>query len=333
MCRANGQSWIDRLASGQGAQVWRAVAEQWLQGGDAQEEGLWQALAAMGDPSQILALVPAGLGAMDLKEPAEILVRLEALLPDPQDRQRAGATLLGELACRHSERACTAWEAWNARSPLVWSTELIDRGREVLGRLAPQRIEEIAASIEGPSTRAALRVVALEARCTSEAASAALAELRSMPDGPEKLHWSLRYLTARPAEPQEEVRRQVIAAGRYLHTIGFTAEVRDIAGWLDLVARHLPDQISSQLDCVLWSPAFTPEKVLSLADAATQDMILELLLERAERCAAALSATEAEGFVLRKNLMIRATCRLCEITGSLEGLDSRRHEAPAGGGG
>ena len=39
----------------------------------------------------------------------------------------------------------------------------------------------------------------------------------------------------------------------------------------------LPDQISSQLDCVLWSPELTPEKVLTLADAATQEVILDLL--------------------------------------------------------
>ncbi len=313
-------AWIDRLASGQGTQVWRAVAEAWLRQDDPLAPGLWNALAALGEPSQILAFVPIGLGAMDLKEPVEILLRLEALLSDPLDRQRAGATLLGKLACQHPERACAAWEEWSARSPFDWSTELLDRGRKVVSRLEPQRIEQIVASIEDPSVRAALRVVVLETRRTAEAASTALTELRNVPDGPVKLHWSLRYLSARPVKPEYEVRRQVIATGRYLHAIGFTAEILDVTRWLDLVALHLPDQISNQLDCVLWSPAFTPERVLSLAGAATQEVILNLLLERAERCAAALSATEAEGFVLRKNLMIRATCRLCELTGSLNGL-------------
>jgi len=313
--------WIDRLAPKQATQVWRAVSEAWLRRDDPLAPELWRSLANLGDPSQILAFVPVGLGAKDLREPAEVLLRLEALLPDLQDRQWAGATLLGKLACRHPERACTAWEEWSNRSPPVWSMELIDLEREVLGRLAPQRIEEIAASIEDPSARAALRVVVLEARRTSDAAAAALTELRGVPDGPEKLHWSLRYLAGCPEEPKDEIRRQVIAVGHYLHAIGFTAEIRDVTRWLDLVARHLPDQISNQLDCVLWSQAFTPEKVLSLADAATQEVILELLLERAERCAAALSATEAEGFVLRKDLMIRAACRLCEMSRSLKGLD------------
>jgi len=313
-------AWIDRLAPKQAAQVWRAVAEAWLRRDDSLAPELWQTLAALDDPTQILAFAPAGLGAMDLKEPVQVLLRLEALLPDPLDRQLAGATLLGKLACRHPERACAAWEEWSARSPLDWSTELIDRGRKVLGRLEPQRLEEIVAAIEDPSARAALRVVVLEARRTAEAASTALAELRNVPDGPVKLHWSLRYLSARPVEPEDEVRRQVIATGRYLHAIGFTAEILDLARWLDLVALHLPDQISDQLDCVLWSPAFTPEKVLSLAGAATQEVILNLLLKRAERCAAALATTEAEGFVLRKDLMIRATCRLCELTRSLESL-------------
>ncbi len=312
--------WIDRLAPKQATQVWRAVSEAWPRRNDPLAPELWQALAALRDPSEILAFAPAALGAMDLKEPAEILLRLEALLPDLQDRQRAGATLLGELARRHPEKACATWEEWSARILLVWSAELIDRGREVLGRFAPQRVEEIAASIKDPSARAALRVVVLEARRTSEAAAAALTELRGVPDGPEKLHWSLRYLAGRPEEPQDEIQRQVIAVGHYLHAIGFTAEIRDLTRWLDLVARHLPNQISNQLDCVLWSPAFTSEKVLSLADAATQEVILELLLERAERCAAALSTTEAEGFVLRKDLMIRSACRLCELTRRLDGL-------------
>lgn len=313
-------AWIDRLAPTQATQVWRAVAEAWLRRDDPLAPELWTALEALGDPSQILAFVPAGLGTKNLKEPEQVLLRQEALLPDPRDRQLAGATLLGELALRHPERACAAWEAWSTRSPLDWSTELIDRGREVLGRMDPQRLGEIAASIEDPSARAALRVVVLENQRTAEAASTALAELRNVPDGPVKLHWSLRYLAARSSKPQDEVGRQVLAAGRYLHAIGFTADVHDLARWLDLVALHLPNQTSDQLDAVLWSPAFTPEKVLPLADAASQKRILELLLERAERCAAALSATEAEGFVLRKNLMIRAACRLCEVTRSLEGL-------------
>jgi hypothetical protein len=314
--------WIDRLAPGQAAQVWRAIAEGWMQRHNPYEAELWQALEAIGEPSQILAFAPAGLGAMDLETPGEILQRLEALLPDPRDRRYAGATLLGRFALRHPERACAAWEAWSTRLPLVWSTELIERGREVLGRLTPQHIEEIAASIDDSRARAELRVVVLEARRSSEAASPALAELRSVPDGPGKLHWILRYLTARPAGPQDEVRRQIIAVGRHLHAIGFTAEVRDLARWLDLVALHLPDQIRAQLDAVLWSPELTAERVCALADAVTHPGILYLLIERAEPCAAAVSPTEAEGFKLRKNLLTRATCRHCVLTESLETLQS-----------
>lgn len=310
--------WIERLVPDQASRIWRAVAEGWLRRGDPLAPELWQALAALGDSSQILAFAPAGLGAMDLPAPGEILQRLEALLPDLQDRQRAGASLLGHFARKHPARACIAWEEWSSQSPLIWSTELIDRGSEVLGRLTSQRIEEIAASIADPSVRAALRVVVLEARHTSEAAEAALAELRNVPDSPGKLHWSLRYLTARPAEPHDLVRRQVIAIGRHLHVIGFTTEIHDLARWLDLVALHLKDQISAQLDAVLWSPELTPENVLALADAVTQPKILDLLLERAERSAAALAPTEAEGFTFRKNLLIRATCRRCVLSESLE---------------
>ncbi|HSK79198.1 MAG TPA: hypothetical protein VLQ45_22280, partial [Thermoanaerobaculia bacterium] len=310
--------WIGRLASGRAAEVWRAVAERWLDKGDLREEGLWQTLHAIGDPAQVLALAPARLGARDLEDPAKILRRLDGLLPDRPDRQLAGATLLGELARRDPEKACSAWDGWSARSPLVWSAELIDRGREIFGHWAPQRIEEVAASIMASSARAALRVVVLETRRTPEAAAAALAELQSLPDGSGKLHWSLRYLTARSQEPQDEVRRQVIAVSRYLHEIRFSANAHDLARWLDLVALHLPDRIGSQLDAVLWSPELTPKKVSALADALTCPETLDLLIDRAERTAAALSPSEAEGFVLRKDLLIRATCRRSVLTQSLE---------------
>jgi hypothetical protein len=319
---AQWEEWIGRLAPLQASGVWRAVAEAWLrQRRDPCAPELWQALSALKDhPSEILAFVPGGLGAMDLKAPAEIIQHLEDLLPDSQSRGSAIAVLLGQLALRDPELACASWEDWSAHAQLVWSPELVDDGREVLGYLEPQRIEEISTSIDDPSARAALRVIVLEARRTSEAATAALAELRAVPDGPAKLHWSLRYLTARPAESLNEVRGQVLAVGRYLHAIGFAADARDLARWLDLVALYLPEQIRSQLDSVLWSPELTPEKALTLADAATQEALLDLLLERVERCAASLSPTEADGFILRKNLMIRATCRLCEITRRLECL-------------
>lgn len=321
--QARWTEWAGRLTSTQVAQIWRAVAEGWLQRGHAEAVGLWQALEAIREPSLIVGLAPAGLGALNLERPAEILRRLEALLPDPLDRQRAGATLLGELARqspKQAERACAAWEEWSTHSALAWSADLVDRGRGVLGRLNAQRIEEIAASLQDPSAYTALRVVVLEARRTSEAAAAALDSLRNVPDGPEKLHWSLRYLSARPAKPQEEIRRQVLAAGRYLQAIGFAAEIRDLARWLDLVALHLPQQLGPQLDAVLWSTALLENRVPALAEAATQTTVLDLLIERAERTAAALSSTEAEGFALRKDLLIRAACRRCVLTRSLDGL-------------
>jgi hypothetical protein len=257
---------------------------------------------------------------MDLSDPEEILRRLESLLPDPLDRQRAGAVFLGWWARRHPDGACAAWEAWSTRSIPAWSPELIDSARNVVGLLEPSRIEEIAASIQDPATRVALRVVVLEARCTPEAASAALAELRNLPDGPGKLHRSLRYLTARPAEPKDEVRRQIIAVGRHLHAIGFAATLSDLARWLNLVALHLSDQLGAQLDAVLGSPGLTSDDVVFLIEALTHPEPLALLLGRAERCAAALCSTEVEGFVFRKLLLILATCRHCVLTRSRDAL-------------
>lgn len=312
--------WIGRLAPGRAAQVWRAVAEGWLRRGDPLAPELWSALAAVGEVSGVLAFAPAGLAAMSPEDPAEILRRLEALIPDPLDRQRAGATFLGELACRHPEQACAAWEEWSARSAIAGSAELIDRMGGVLGRLEARRVEEIAASIQDPSARAALRVVVLEARPGPEAASMALAALGGVPDGPTKLHWSLRYLGARPPEPKEEMVRQITAVGRYLHAIGFAAEARDLARWLDRVALHLPEQLGAQLDAVLWSTALTEDRVLALAETATQTEVLDLLVERAERTAAALAVTEAAGFALRKELLIRAISRRCILARSPDGL-------------
>jgi hypothetical protein len=312
--------WIERLAPGRAAQVWQALAEGWLRRGEAQAPELWQALKALDSPAEILAFAPARLGNLNLEAPREILARLNALLPDPRDRQQAAAILLGQLAGKHPERARATWETWSIAYPTAWSAELIDLGRQVIRLLPARRIDEIDAALEDPTARAALRIIVLEARSDTETMSAALAALRGVPDGLAKLHWSLRFLTARPAQTRDEIRRQIVAAGGYLHAIRFAADILDIARWLDLVARFLPDDLESQLDCVLWSPCLTAETVPILADMATQAAIPSLLLERAERSAAALSPTEAEGFALRRELLIRAACRLCELTRCIDEL-------------
>lgn len=312
--------WIRRFAPGQEGEIRLALANRWLQADDALSPGLWQALEALGNPAQVMAIAPRGLAGLRPADPQEVLERLGSLLPGTTRRQEAGAAFLGCLAKHEPARAVAAWEAWTARERPDWAPKIIQAAAGILGRLSSPQIEEIAAAIQDPAALAALRVAVLGSCATEETAAAALKALTVMPDHEDKLHWSLRYLTALPQEPSAEVRRQVVIVGEHLHSIGYAADGEELARYLDLVAVFLLGEMRTRLESVVWSYGLRPETLLRIARATRQPAVALHLLEKAERYAATVSESEQSGFELRKQLLIAAACRYIELTKELKVL-------------
>lgn len=301
--------------------IHQAIAAAWLDRGNPHSPGLWSALKAVSDPRLLLEIAPEALAALTFDDPHAILERLGALFGNEDEvRRLALATFLGCLARAHSELALAAWEHWVANEAVPWSAQLIEAGHEVIGRLEPNRLEYLCAEIEDPTARAALRVVDLEHRRDDDRAAAALTAVGEIPDGPERLHWSLRYVAARPCEPLGKVRNQVGAIAGFLYEMRYEAPAGDLRLFLDLVSRFREDELKAHLESVVWSPASRPDTLLTLVRETACEKVADLLLEGAERYAAAVSPSAAEGFQLRKELLIRAASRLCLLRQSTRDL-------------
>ena len=318
--------WIARLSPepAEAARVWAAVAGSWLDRGETRVAGLWEALAQVGD-RDLLRELAARLGRLDQGNIEgnidETLTKLTALFgEDAPARWQAVALYLGRQTRRRPERAVTAWERWVDSEPIDWTVDLVESCREVLKQLSPARIETFFSRLENPEARAALRVADLEARPDGRRTAAALEAAGRIPAGPAKLHWSLRYLEARPSHPENEVRGQVGAVAAYLYELRYGAAAGDLRRFLDLAAWSYPKELGRLIEDVAWSPASRPETLLTLASETRQETVAAQLLEHAERFAAAVSLTEAEGFKLRGELIRRMACRLCLLRQDLQGL-------------
>lgn len=312
---------IPRLAPAQedADLVWQALAAAWLDRGDIQAPGLWRALAEIRDPHRILEVAPEHLADLGPEDPEEVLDKLRPLLGAEEDvRRRAVSLFLGRLAESRPEEALAAWEGWTKSEAIPWSAALVEACRGILVRLDPDRLEELCASIDDVSARAALRIVNLESRPDERRAASALAVLQEAAD--DGLHWSLRYVASAP-EPEGELPRKLGSIAGYLYELRYEAPPRDLRLFLDLVARLRPDELKAHLEGVVWSPASRPETLLTLASETESERLAELLLENTERYAAAVAPTAVEGFQLRKDLLIRIAARLCSFRGNTEILD------------
>lgn len=300
--------------------VWQAVAAAWLDRSDIQAPGLWRALAEIRDPHLVLEIAPQRLAELGPDDPAGILERLRPLLGANDDVRRwTFSIFLGTLAESRPTEALAVWERWTKSEEIPWTAELVEACRGVIVRLDPGRLEELCATIEDLSARAALRVIDLESRPDERRAASALAALQEAPD--DCLHWSLRYVASQAPEPEEELRHKLGSIAGFLYELRYEASPGDLRLFLDLVARLRPDELKAHLEGVVWSPASEPETLLTLASETESERLAELLLQNAERYAAAVAPTAAEGFQLRKDLLLRITARLCSFRGNTRILD------------
>lgn len=301
---------LERLPARIASAVWQAVAQAWVDRGDARHSGLWRALAGIHDPALILEMMES-LAGMEPENPWEILGRIRLLFDREDEAHRqAFASFLARLARTRLEEALAAWDLWTHGEEVPWTAELVEAGSGLIVRLGAHRLEALHDEITDVTARAALRVVDLEAYPSDTRAQAALTAVGKIPDGPNRLHWTLRYVAARPPL-QKEIRRQVGAIAAYLDELRYEAPAGDLCRFLDLVARFRPEELKASLESIVWSPGSRPDTLLAIAGKTTREEVADLLLDRAERYAAAVSSNEAEGFQLRKELLLRTTCRLC----------------------
>jgi hypothetical protein len=309
-------AWIGKagLAPEQADLVWRAVAESRLERGEADAPALWETLRQIRDPVVLLDFLPAALGRTETADSEKVLTQLLSLFPDEDHRRRAGLSFLSHLARNRPERAIFLWQHWMSSEVLSWTVELIEAAGPLLALKGPRAIDALAGQLGDPILRAALHVIILEdshGQFGPAQTDAALSAVEEIPDGPEKLHWALRYLQARSPEPADEIRGQVAAVERYLHEIRYGAPPEDLRRHLDLIALFFTEELPNQIESVLTSPASHPDVLYALVCSAQAPAVLRQVLENAARYASLTALNEAQAWRLRGELLTAAARRLC----------------------
>lgn len=334
--RARWPAWVAELAGrdvrdgrddGLADRAWRALAESFLQRGEEDAEELWSSLRGIRDPAALAEFVPDRLALGRRADPWPLLRRLRDLDPvqGGELAWRAAVAVLGAEAAEPPGIAAHAAEAgWRRAAaelgPAPWSERLVETGRRLWAALPEEVIAALLAEIGDPVARAGLAVVRLEAHPASGTAGPALDAVERVSEPAPRLHWALRYLLARPREPRREVEAQAAAVVRHLARVRWAAPAGDLCRYLDLVARVFPRHLRTQAENVLWTPNGDAETLRTLARECGERAVLDELFPRAEDYAAMAGATAAEGFELRREVLVILAGRLCAADRSLDPL-------------
>ena len=299
-----------------------------LRAGLGADETLHRALEAMGR-RKLRDLLPPLL-ATARPGVSEVVDFLESSQfgGDTELRARARIAVLGRQVSEGAVRSSAIWGQLDPER-LPWSVELVEIGRELWPRLGPARLGDVERVIEvsvengerQALLRAALRVVALEGMSESLDQEGAFDAVQRLSSGPAQIHWYLRALATRSGASGRGTRRRVAAVGRYLAGNPFEIPAADLSRYLDLVTAHLPERLERLAEAAVWSPSSTPDTLRTLASRAHSRKLLEFLLGSARKYAAVLADDEAEGFELRREVLILAACRLATRWGDLTGVE------------
>jgi len=301
--------WIESLSSREeyAIRVWRAVAESWIRVGGWSEPGMRQALGAMGEPERIIDWLPRKVADSQTN-----IRNIQLFLEDlPFNDQRLKLHLqLALLARKAHVKPCSARESWErfAWRSIPWDLRLAELGRKLWLCLDAANLTALVKSIADAEVRAALMVISLEGGANVFEQTLVQATLEDLAGNATRLHWSLRYLAAIPAEQEREVKNKLSKLMQYLYQIHYGLNAGDLVRFLDLVAQYSPKDLPVQTENAIWSAASGPETLLTLASNAQTEELLGQLLANAESYAAAVSNNEYEGFELRREILIRLAC-------------------------
>lgn len=214
------------------------------------------------------------------------------------------------------------WRRGNERwGTPPWSAALVDAGGGLWGRLPAELIAPHLETIADPAAEAALRIATWNLDAEPTSAAAIRHAVERIPDGDERLRRHLDFLWAFRRGPRRELRASLAGVSRHLGRVRYAVPEPTLASWLDLVAEIEPKDLRREVDDLFWSPAGAPGLLRTLVERSLSPGLQKDLLERAEVHAATVATTEAEGFELRREAIIRLTCRHYRERETLDGLD------------
>jgi hypothetical protein len=227
--------------------IWIAAAQGYLARG-IELSYFWEAVRRIDNSQALVDLLPRSvLEASEPLSPYQLLEDLEFL--PIQDDAVFWYTWMASLArqARYDPQGCMElWHDFTSDRRVPWSPELVELGRDFLSCFPPAEIEELYLSMD-PLARVTLRTVILEANPDLQKAEAAYWSLQDLPWNPGRIHWTLRYLLARPSEPVTRTRSEALSTLRRLSSSLESLSSLDLARVLDVTSRYLPKEVSSQL--------------------------------------------------------------------------------------
>lgn len=327
-------AWIAELAARDGRdgredgladRAWRAVAESFLRRGELAAEELWSALGAIRRRETVLAFLPACLADSAPADPWPSLRRVRELEPGGgrDVAWRAAVIIMAGQATSagstdEAPNLAASWERAVADlGPPPWSEPLVEAGRRLWARLPRERFAILLDQVDEPVARAALAVTRLAESPDGEIPDRTLTTVEAIPAAGPRLHWALCFLLARPREPRRELESQTAAIVHYLARLRWAAPAEDLSRFVDLVARVFPRHLRTQVENVLWTPSGNAATLRALAQTCGERVILDELFRHAEDYAAMAGATSAEGFELRREVLVVLAARLCSADRSL----------------
>lgn len=292
--------------------VWHEVAESWLTRDISVANGPWPELQAWrraahgaGRADPLPSFLPPRLAASATAAGYLLGETLPPLLEE--DRELLGRCRLAVLARLVGQgdwdpaEAVACLDRFLAQATPAW----LEVGGELWSRCSRDILRGLSAQLHEPAASVAVLVLALEGNPTLKLDDLIVPALEEL-SGALQWHWGLRYLISRPG-PERPARVHHLMQA--LEKVRFTLPAPDLTRFLDLVAEDQESHLKEQLEKVLWAPTSTVETLRTLAVNSKNEDLVALLWERAEESAAALAVTQAEGFSLRRELLVTLTCR------------------------
>jgi hypothetical protein len=322
--QARWQGWITTLearAPDRADRLRRAVFEGLLRAGALRTPLLREVLAATRDTEDLCNRLPAALSYLDSTERWELVDQLPGL--DPWERSARWHLAL--VAVGEEEPAQqTEKRLREVLGPVPWSPPLVAAGETLWRRLPAVEVQRLLAEMDEGS-RAALRVIRLGDRSDPAEVRAAREALAAMAPTLAQLHWTLRYLGRRPRNPEEEWKAEVAATGRHLQRLRYGASPPDLLRYLEQVVEAFLDRLAPRLEAVLWAPGNGVETLRELVRRARSPALRDHLFERAEELAASAAESPAEGFELRREILVHLAARRCASEGTLAAFEAGRN--------